>query len=198
MVAPGVDLRHLRPLWWVSRNTARTAVLWQRWEQQVDGNTCANCWFSNPPSLLLPLDTEKSQNKQSRPLKASNVPLQSFISLFLSWPPKWSCVSLPLNRPLSPPCLHLLSHLCDAIVVQRLVLILPKLTEVHTLHCQLSCPSYYIFCPPTFPGGSCGPTWGLGKEVHSRVHLHHLCICGLRFSPFLDTVFPGESPQEGS
>lgn len=198
VVAPGVNLLHLCPLWRVSSDATRKTVLRQRRKQQMDGNTCANCRLPNPPSLLLHLSIKETFHKQQYPLKATKICLNRLIGLHLSRRPKWSRLPFSLHWSLPPSCFHLLPHLRNPIVIHRLLLVLPQLAEIHSLRHQFPSASHNLLCTSNFPGRLCrlirrSPE----KETCSRVHLHRLCLGRVRFGALLDTVCNGECHEEG-
>ncbi|BBH01772.1 Probable purine permease 6 [Prunus dulcis] len=81
--------------------------------------------------------------------EANGANSQSLPSLCLSWPSSSIWLLPPVfSRTILPSCVHIFPHLCIPVGLQCTFLLLPQLTEVHSLHFQHSRPAHHLLCPP--------------------------------------------------
>lgn len=122
------------------------------------GNTSTTYWIPSSHSLLLHLIIEKNYQKHG---KNSTIFLSSCIDIRLFWVVTSSGELFVFHRALVPSSVYVLPHLCISVGLQRLLLIPPQFTEVHSLYNQLSLPSHHLLKPAFVQYQLRNPKWDL-------------------------------------
>ncbi|CAB4277493.1 unnamed protein product [Prunus armeniaca] len=76
------------------------------------------------------------------------------VSVSLALLVAFGCFLYSLSRTILPSCVHMFPHLRIPVGLQCAFLLLPQLTEVHSLHFQRSRPAHHLLCLLVFQGDS--------------------------------------------
>ena len=97
--------------------------------------------------FFLHFSTQKSHHKQQHSSKTI-ICFNTSSYLCLNWPTFGIRLLFIFSWSMVPSCIYLFTHLLITVGLQCFLLLLPQLTQVHTIHNQLSSPSHHFRHPP--------------------------------------------------